>query len=909
MKAYIDSNLRKWGAILMSVSCALVAVSSYAATLYVATNSPADGPGTGWTNAFHTIQGAVNAAASGDTVLVTNGVYATGGAVTPGYALTNRVCITSAIKLQSVNGPASTCIVGASDHGTNGPAAVRCVYLNANALVSGFTLTNGNTRVSGHVILDQCGGGAFLHNSGTLSNCVLSGCSAYNYGGGAHCSSGGTLNNCTLSGNSVTGSGGGGGGACCYGAGGTLNNCTITGNQAHYWGGGVECLNGGGTLNNCTISGNLAVWGDGGGAFLWSGGTLNNCVLSGNSATHGSDGGGAYFNDSGGLLNNCTLSGNSASRGGGAYCYSGGTLVNCIVSGNSPGGAQNIEGSSTYTVQYSCSPGLSGSGNLTNDPQFVDAPAGNYRLATTSPCINVGTNQAWMTGKTDLDGNPRIIAATVDLGAYEYVSYEILYVATNGGNVWPYATWANAATTIQAAVDAVATGGMVLVSNGVYAAGGAATPGYALPNRVSITKAITLQSVNGPSNTLIVGSSDHGTNGPAATRCVYLNGGATLSGFTLTNGYTLAAGDWGYEVCAGGLWLNAGTTASNCVITGCSAAAHGGGLTFDSGGTVTDSRIEQCSSSQGGGIFMNHGGLLDRCTVSKNQGTTGGGFYCYYGGDVRNSLITGNTAVGGGGASCDHGGTFENCTVTGNSCTNSGGGMNFYYGGTNVNCIVYFNLAGTSGSNWSANAGTFQFTCTTPTNGLNAYGGTGCITNNPLFVNFAAGDYQLQAGSPCINAGNNAYAQGATGLDENPRIIGGVVDLGAYESTKGATTNGIPWGWLVQYGLATDGSADMLNADGDGCNNWQEYRADTNPTNAASYFHITAISNLPPLTVTFLSSSNRVYSLRCATNLDAAPWTVIPGQSNVAGTGAGMSLADTNPAPPVRFYRVKVALP
>jgi hypothetical protein len=39
----------------------------------------------------------------------------------------------------------------------------------------------------------------------------------------------------------------------------------------------------------------------------------------------------------------------------------------------------------------------------------------------------------------------------------------------------------------------------------------------------------------------------------------------------------------------------------------------------------------------------------------------------------------------------------------------------------------------------------------------------------------------LQANSPCINAGNNGYVVSATDLDGNPRIVGGTVDVGAYE--------------------------------------------------------------------------------------------------------------------------------
>jgi len=78
-----------------------------------------NGPGTGWSNAWHSIQDAVDVATNaGDVVLVTNGVYDTGGAAVPGYALTNRVCITNAITVQSVGGPSNTFIVGVADPAT-----------------------------------------------------------------------------------------------------------------------------------------------------------------------------------------------------------------------------------------------------------------------------------------------------------------------------------------------------------------------------------------------------------------------------------------------------------------------------------------------------------------------------------------------------------------------------------------------------------------------------------------------------------------------------------------------------------------------------------------------------------------------------------------------------------------------
>jgi hypothetical protein len=89
---------------------------------------------------------------------------------------------------------------------------------------------------------------------------------------------------------------------------------------------------------------------------------------------------------------------------------------------------------------------------------------------------------------------------------------------------------------------------------------------------------------------------------------------------------------------------------------------------------------------------------------------------------------------------------------------------------------------------------------------------------------------------------------------------------------------------------------------------FQEWMADTDPTNALSYFRIEAISNHSRVTVHFQTSSNRVYSLLSAANLAEANWTVVPGQIAVPGTGGLDSLMDTNTAP-AQFYRVGVRPP
>ena len=204
--------------------------------------------------------------------------------------------------------------------------------------------------------------------------------------------------------------------------------------------------------------------------------------------------------------------------------------------------------------------------------------------------------------------------------------------------------------------------------------------------------------------------------------------------------------------------------------------------------------------------------------------------------------------------------------------------------------------------------------------------GSGNMDLDPQFVGLATNNYRLRGISPCVDAGTNVsfiapnFNIGITNdFDGLPRPLDGNgdgvagFDIGAHEfllATADSNSDGIPDGWTWQYGLnPVDTSVAATNPDNDPYPTFQEWVADTDPTNALSFFRIAAISGGPPVSVEFLSSSNRHYTLLGSTNLDVIPaWTNVPGQVNVTGSGSIDTLNDTNAAP-LRFYKVEVKVP
>jgi hypothetical protein len=461
------------------------------------------------------------------------------------------------------------------------------------------------------------------------------------------------------------------------------------------------------------------------------------------------------------------------------------------------------------------------------------------------------------------------------------------------------------------------------------------------------------------SNCILVANSAFDSGGGAyfgtLTSCVISNnsascGGGGAHGGTLLN-CTIASNSVGGGVCAGASGGGAfQAVLSNCTVFG-NSATYGGGAASSTlencivmtnnafgffggaprGGGAVDSVLKDClllgnaATSLGGGAshstldrctlignrtlttnaFVGSYGLgggaysstLNHCSISQNCGTNSGGGA--YGGTLNNCIVSSNWAQHGGGVASA---TANNCTIAGNVASSRGGGS---VNSTANNSVIYYNTA-SNNPNWYST--TRQACCTTPNlppvmpGVVRDY-----LTNEPRFMDPANGDFRLQDDSPCINAGKNIYATNSVDIDGNPRIVGGTVDIGAYEFPS--PSSAISYGWLQLYGLPIDGSADYEDTDDDGMNNWQELQAGTVPTNALSNLQfINVVNDAMGLKLTWRSVIGRTYYLQRAVDLGSPGlFSTIATNIIVYGPPDSITYTDTtttNGGP--FFYRVGI---
>ena len=495
--------------------------------------------------------------------------------------------------------------------------------------------------------------------------------------------------------------------------------------------------------------------------------------------------------------------------------------------------------------------------------------------------------------------HPDGISATASV---DVAACPVYYVSPKGLHVYPYSSWANAATTIQAAVDAAPTNGFakVWVGDGLYSTG-SKTFVYngsflSSPTRVVINKPIRVCSVNGPDATIIEGQGPLGSDG---VRCAYVTRNAVLEGFTLTQGHTGTNGSFVAGRQAGGVYGEFGSTIRNCIIVSNKANMGPAG--------VLHSDLHHCVIRNNQGLGAHESTLTD-CILMQNAGGTfgGGAMYGYY---IRCSFVS-NTATTGGGAS--HG-YAQNCIFEGNQAAGQGGALNKSYAG---NCTFVGNHATNGGALMETTAENCIFQGNDEP-ALKWSSTVDCFFGDPSFVNPAAKNYSLLPESPCINTGAFIYlVSGPMDRRGNSRLKGSKLDLGAYEFQgevlDDADGDRLPDDWELASGLSPELPNSLIaNADGDSLTDWQEYVAMTDPTNPASVFNPFAVTEGGPSGERLWigpTSTNRIYDVQCSFDLLQVPqiWSSC-GFSHM-GNGGVLEFEITNGLPNA-VYRIGVSLP
>ena len=268
---------------------------------------------------------------------------------------------------------------------------------NRAAILSGLTIEGGSRGAS--------------MSSGRIVGCRFLDCGnslmELSSGGGINMS-GGTVANCRFQGCYATGLYGGGGGACLTD--GMITNCMFSGCQsgtdvANDQGGGAVLLLGGTVTHSQLLNSQGGVYP----AFRIKGGTMRNVLVTGTKA--GSTVA-AYQDD--GTIESCTIAGNSVLASTGTVHVAGGTFRNNIVWGNT-GVCELVKKGGS--VDHCCYPEAKEgvNGNTAKDPLLKKGCV----IKSCSPCRDAGVDQPWMTGATDLCGNPRICDDRVDIGCFE----------------------------------------------------------------------------------------------------------------------------------------------------------------------------------------------------------------------------------------------------------------------------------------------------------------------------------------------------------------------------------------------------------------------------------------------------------------------------------------------------------
>jgi hypothetical protein len=380
----------------------------------------------------------------------------------------------------------------------------------------------------------------------------------------------------------------------------------------------------------------------------------------------------------------------------------------------------------------------------------------------------------------------RLVAAAVEALETRRLLSAVVFVDPAAVGANNGTTWADAYANLQSALSAAVTGQTIELSKGTYfpTTGSNRSADFQLIDGVTIEGGFAgLGTVNPNAQDAAlypsILSGDIGTSGNDSDNSYHVvrgdgvNDTAVLEGVTITGGNADATSGDGNN--GGGFFSDSGSaTISDCKFT--ENFGYYGGAVYttalsasDPSPTFTDCVFTDNSAGYpdlpvgGGGAIFNDetSPAITNCVFNENESTTLGG-----------AIEDANAAP-----------AIDNCTFTNNTDTDGAALVDeFGFGSTITNCIFW----GDNGESEIADFGaTTRVTFSDVDGGV---AGTGNLNTNPLFINAADNILVLQPQSPCINVGNNADVPAGvtTDLAGNPRIAGGTVDMGAYESQGSA---------------------------------------------------------------------------------------------------------------------------
>jgi len=282
----------------------------------------------------------------------------------------------------------------------------------------------------------------------------------------------------------------------------------------------------------------------------------------------------------------------------------------------------------------------------------------------------------------------------------------------------------------------------------------------------------------------------------------------------------------------GGIYIAGGEVdISGCILEDNSAVQ--GGAIAGTGGTLTSTDcdlISNNSSGNGGAIYSNNLQInVENCSFEENT-ASGNGSAIYGGsGKVVCSEFFGNSIGVGASVAIDStvdfwgcvfnsnilsdnapalqdcSGDIINCTITENSVGVDTNGL-FHCTGLISNCVIYGNGDGTTAPELDGTCSAPSYCC------IRNWSGPGNNNISPASTPVEADGYHLQAGSVCIDAGDDSVVPDelTEDIDEGRRIFSMQVDMGADEAGKiiyvhaGAEVGGDGLSWATAYKYLQD---------------------------------------------------------------------------------------------------------